>query len=279
MPRLDVPRSRLLWQSKKTCPLGQISLAGYIRNGRGISLTRLRNFNNFALVYLLKGSGRMKIGSQPVIQCRAGDLLFVYPGVPHGYGPGPGERWDELYVVFNGPVFEFWRQRGLLNPAHAQQHLAPIARWRPQLEAVVEPGLPSSADGMLRRVCRLQKFLADIIQEPEPEEVHVPWLEIAMNELVKGAGTPPIILARKLGLSYETFRKEFTRQTGCPPARYRTRRLIEQAGALMTERHLSNKELAETLGFCDEFHFSRRFREVTGQSPREYRRQNAARLP
>jgi len=236
----------------------------------------MRNFDNFALVYLVEGSGRMKVGSQPIIKCRAGDLLFVYPGVPHGYGPGPEERWNEFYVVFNGPVFEFWRQRGLLNPTHALQHLAPIKRWLPQLEAVVEPGLPASSDGMLRRVCRLQKFLADIIQEPEPEEVHVPWLETAMNELVKGSGTPPVILARKLGLSYETFRKEFTRQTGCPPARYRTRRLIEQAGVLMTERHLSNKELAETLGFCDEFHFSRRFREVTGQSPREYRRENTA---
>ncbi len=213
----------------------------------------------------------MKVGSQPVMKCRAGDLLFVYPGTPHGYGPGPGERWSEFYVVFNGPVFEFWLQRGLLNRAHAMQRLAPISRWLPQLEAVVEPGLPPSADGMLRRVCRLQKFLADIIEEPELEKVRVPWMETAMDELVNGHGITPSSLAAKLGLSYETFRKEFTRQTGCPPARYRMRRLIEQAGVLMMERHLSNKELAETLGFCDEFHFSRRFREITGKSPREFR--------
>jgi AraC-like DNA-binding protein len=233
----------------------------------------MRNYDSFALVYLLEGSGRMRVESQPIIKCRAGDLLFLYPGVPHGYGPGPGERWSEFYIVFNGPVFEFWRQRGLLNPAHVLQHLAPISSWLPQLEAVVEPGLPSSAAGILRRICRLQKFLADIIQEPEPEDIHVPWLEAAMNELVEGPGIAPVALAKKLGLSYETFRKEFTRQVGCPPARYRMRRLIEQAGVLMLDRHLSNKELAETLGFCDEFHFSRRFREVTGKSPREFRQQ------
>ena len=271
MARINTQRSRLLWQSAKTCPLGRVSLAGYIRNSRGVSLTRMRNYDNFALVYLLEGSGRMKVEAQPIIKCRAGDLLFVYPGVPHGYGPGPGERWSEFYVVFNGPVFEFWRQRGLLNPAHAVQRLTPIQRWLPQLETVVGLGLPTSADGMLRRVCRLQKFLADIIQEPEPEESRVPWLEIAMDELVKGPGTPAAALARRLGLSYETFRKEFSRQTGCPPARYRMRRLIEQAGILMMEHHLSNKEVAETLGFCDEFHFSRRFREITGESPREFR--------
>jgi len=271
MVQVKVQRSRLVWQSKMTCPLGHVSLAGYIRNSRGVSLSKMRNFESFAVVYLLEGSGRMKVEGGPIVRCRAGDLLFVYPGIPHGYGPGPGEKWSELYVVFNGPVFETWRQRGLLNVDHAKQRLMPISRWLPQLEAVVEPGLPSNATGMLQRVCRLQKFLADIIQEPEAKLDPTPWIEPAMNELVNGPGMAPSGVAKKLGLSYETFRKEFARKTGCPPARYRMRRLIEQAGMLMTERHLSNKEIAETLGFCDEFHFSRRFREVTGKSPREFR--------
>jgi AraC-like DNA-binding protein len=271
MAKTWVQRSRLLWQSSRTTPLGQISLAGYIRNSRGVSLSRLRNYESFALVYLLDGSGRMKVDGQPLMKCRAGDLLFVYPGVPHGYGPGPDEKWSEFYVVFNGPVFEFWRRHGLLNPSHAMQRLAPIRQWLPQLEAVVAAGKPSTTDEMLRRICRLQKFLADIMQAPKSEPARVPWLEEAMDELVKGAGITPEVLARRLGLSYETFRKEFTRHTGCPPARFRTRRLIEQSAALMADRHLSNKELAETLGFYDEFHFSRRFREVMGKSPREYR--------
>ncbi len=234
-------------------------------------MTKLRNYDSFALVYLLEGSGRMKVESQPVMSCRAGDILFVYPGVLHGYGPGPGEHWSELYVCFNGPVFESWRQRGLLNVNHAMQRLVPISRWLPQLEAVVGPGLPLDATGMLQRVCRLQKFLADIMESPKAEETRVPWLETAMNELVDGPGLAAEAVARKLGLSYETFRKEFARETGYPPARYRMRRIIEQATVLMTERNLSNKELAETLGFSDEFHFSRRFQQVTEKSPRQYR--------
>jgi AraC-like DNA-binding protein len=47
---------------------------------------------------------------------------------------------------------------------------------------------------------------------------------------------------------------------------------MEQARALITERNLSNKQLAEMLGFYDEFHFSRRFHQITGQSTREFRR-------
>jgi AraC-like DNA-binding protein len=213
----------------------------------------------------------MKSGAQPVTPCRVGDLLFVYPEIPHAYGPGPGELWSEFYVVFNGPVFDLWRRAGLLQPGRPIQRLPHLRRWLPQLEAVVESGLPDTPAGMLRRVCRLQKFLGDIGGQVEPEPHPLSWLEPAMRQL---AATPPLpapAIARALGLSYETFRKEFARETGQPPGRYRLHRLIELARMLISERHLGNKQIAETLGFYDEFHFSRHFRRITGQSPRAFR--------
>ena len=268
---LSVRRSRLVLQSSVQGKLGQVSLAGFIRHGSGIPFHRPRTFGSYALVYLLEGSGRMKSGAQPVARCRVGDLLFLYPEIPHAYGPGPGETWSEFYVVFNGPVFDLWRRAGLLQPGRPIRRLPHLRRWLPQLEAVAEPGLPDSAEGMLRRVCRLQKFLADIAEKAEPEPHQLPWLDQAMRQL---AATPPVpapVIARALGLSYETFRKDFARETGQPPGRYRLHRLIEQARMLITERNLGNKQIAETLGFYDEFHFSRHFRQVTGQSPRKFR--------
>lgn len=267
-----VARSRLTFQSPVTTPLGQVSIAGYLRHSRGISPEAPRTFGHYALVYLLEGSGRMKSGAQPVAPCRAGDLLFVYPDIPHFYGPGPGETWSEFFVVFNGPVFDFWRRAGLLQPEHPIRRLPHIRRWLPRLEAAPDPALPETPEGMLRRVCRLQQFLSDIIRPAEPEAPRLPWLDRATRLLLQ---TPPLsapAVARALGLSYETFRKDFAREMGQPPARYRLHRLVEQARVLMTGRHLSNKQVAETLGFYDEFHFSRYFRQVTGQSPREFRR-------
>jgi AraC-like DNA-binding protein len=268
---LTVRRSRLVLQSQVRSDLGQVSLAGYIRHSPGVSLHRPRTFGKYALVYLLEGSGRMKSGAQPVAPCRVGDLLFVYPEIPHGYGPGPGEIWSEFYVVFDGPVFDLWRRAGLLRPAQPIQRLPHLRRWLPQMETVADPALPDTPEGMLRRVCRLQKFLGDIGRKAEPEAPRLPWLDQAIRLLL---ATPPMsapAIARALGLSYETFRKEFARETGLPPARYRLHRLIEQARMLITERNLSNKQLAETLGFYDEFHFSRHFHQITGQSPRVFR--------
>jgi AraC-like DNA-binding protein len=271
---VSVRRSRLLLQTSMVSHLGAVSIAGYIRNSRGISLTRLRTFGKYALVYLVNGSGRMRSGDAPTIPCRAGDLLFVYPEIPHGYGPGPGESWNEFYLVFDGPVFDLWRQMGLLNPENPVRHLPSVSSWLPQMEAVADPRLPDNAEGMLRRVCRLQKFLSDIMKRPAVSgHDHLPWLEAARRELMEKPDASAETIARGLGLSYETFRKLFARHTGHAPMRYRAIKLIEQAQVLMTERNLSNKEIAETLGFYDEFHFSRRFRQITGKSTRHFRRQ------
>ena len=268
---LPVRRSRLVLHSTVSSKLGEVSLAGFIRNGRGNSITRLRTLGNYALVYLLEGSGRIKSQNLPLMKCRAGDLLFIYPEIPCGYGPGPRERWSEFYVVFNGPIFDLWRRCGLLQPQNPIRRLPHMRRWLPQLESVTDSSLPNTVKGMAQRVCRLQAFLSDVMEESAPEIHPVPWLEPAMHALVDTPDTPPAAIARSLGISYETFRKEFTRRTGLPPARYRLHRLIDQARMLITERSLSNKQLAETLGFYDEFHFSRRFRQVTGQSTRDFR--------
>jgi len=49
-------------------------------------------------------------------------------------------------------------------------------------------------------------------------------------------------------------------------------RLIDRACELMCESRFTDSEIAERLGFCDEFYFSRRFKEITGKSPRMFRK-------
>ncbi len=78
-------------------------------------------------------------------------------------------------------------------------------------------------------------------------------------------------VARLVGLSYESFRKKFAQRMGTAPAKYRQVRLIERACALLMHRSHSHKEIAEQLGFCDEFHFPKVFRKQMGFSPHAFR--------
>ena len=75
------------------------------------------------------------------------------------------------------------------------------------------------------------------------------------------------------GFSYERFRKRFAELKGVPPARYRLMRLVDQAGLLLTADDSPLRVIAGELGFCDEFHFSKLFKQRTGLSPSAFRQQ------
>ena len=78
-------------------------------------------------------------------------------------------------------------------------------------------------------------------------------------------------LRADLGMSYDGFLKRFRRGVRIPTARYRAAHLIDRACELMRHGRLTDRQIAEQLGFCDEFFFSHRFKQVTGRSPRQFR--------
>src|ERR1041384_629905 len=94
-------------------PLGQIIASGMIVNSPGVPADTMRVFGNYALVYLLEGSGRYQDGNGFRQKVRAGDVLILFPEIPHSYGPGSGEFWNEFYTVFTGAAFDLWRKVGL----------------------------------------------------------------------------------------------------------------------------------------------------------------------
>ncbi|MBN2617997.1 MAG: helix-turn-helix transcriptional regulator [Spirochaetales bacterium] len=68
--------------------------------------------------------------------------------------------------------------------------------------------------------------------------------------------------------------KLFNSRTGISPMDYFIRLKIDAACYLLKSGDFLNKEIAQNLGFSDEFHFSKAFKRKTGLSPREYREQN-----
>jgi AraC-like DNA-binding protein len=259
------------FQSAIGCPLGRVTLAGWNRNTPAAHDGPMRVYGSYAVVYSLAGAAHYADALGRSADIRPGDLILVFPNVGHRYGPPAGKTWDEFYVCFEGPVFDVWRKRGVLNPARPIYHLEPLDYWLRRLEEIVAPNLPA-----LERVCRAQTFLADALTNYERDlaaERDEVWLAQARSLLDADIAKALYVetVARKLGLSNETFRKRFVRLAGISPYRYRMTRVIDHACRLVREDRLTNKEIAEQLGFSDEFHFSHRFKQVTGRSPSQFR--------
>lgn len=78
-------------------------------------------------------------------------------------------------------------------------------------------------------------------------------------------------LAAEVGYSTDHFTRTFKKIMGCSPKQFLVNARIEKAKHLLVESELSIKELADQLGYCNAYFFSRQFKSVTGRVPTEYR--------
>lgn len=77
--------------------------------------------------------------------------------------------------------------------------------------------------------------------------------------------------AAVVGMSESQFMKFFRRATGMTFVEYLTRIRLNRAHQILTETRASIAEVAYTVGFSDQSYFTKRFKEVFGQPPRELR--------
>ena len=78
-------------------------------------------------------------------------------------------------------------------------------------------------------------------------------------------------LAEQLSVSESTLTKRFRAETGLTLGRYLDSMLMQRARELLlTDQSIA--EIAEQLDFCDQFYFSRFFRQRQGETPSRYRR-------
>lgn len=259
----------------KTAP-GRISLTGIINDVGDSPKRDMRVLGSYALVYLLKGSGRYRDAHGVNRKVGQGDCLLLFPELAHSYGPERGETWNEIYVVFEGAVFNLWRERDLLQSSNPVLRLPDVEVWRPRLESFVLAARPITPLEQAVEIARFLNLLTEIIAAAAGDSAaaHTGWLTRACDLLEADLERQISLegVAAELGFSYESFRKQFQQQTGVPPARFRAGRVIDAACAMMQRDGLSNKEIARRLGFSDEYHFSKRFKQITGQTPRAFRR-------
>jgi AraC-like DNA-binding protein len=78
-------------------------------------------------------------------------------------------------------------------------------------------------------------------------------------------------LAEMAHLSPARFNYLFREIVGMPPQKYVQLKRHKQALELLREPDLSIEQVADKTGYCDQFHFSRRFKKMLGISPSAYR--------
>lgn len=244
--------------------LGRLILAGEVVDDEPVMPAALRVMDAYVLSLLIDGEGNYRDADGRTERLTAGAHTLVPPGFPHTYGTDPGQRWTELFVVFEGPVFDVLPQLRTPGPRYpapppSVEALRTVLR-KPRTERAAEHQLLALADWLL--------------DTEETGPGRSPEITEAMGRLADdlAAEVPLTTVAADAGLSYDAFRRRFVAEAGQSPGAFRTVRRLEAAATLLRVTELTLREIARTLGFADEFHLSRRFRAHFGVPPRDYRR-------
>ncbi len=79
-------------------------------------------------------------------------------------------------------------------------------------------------------------------------------------------------LAKMLYISESALSKDFKREVGMTVGEYIDKTVMREARKLLSETDWAIPVISEQLGFCDRSYFSRRFRQLCGIPPHEYRK-------
>jgi AraC-like DNA-binding protein len=271
-------RPIIRWTALPDCRLGRVTLAGRIPDSVGLpgDGSRLRRWPTRGIIYLLAGSVLYRDRLERRRILGAGDLLLIVPEVPHHFAPHRCPSFHEVFVSFEGPVFDTLERAGVLDPQRPFHHLRPLSRWARRIAAFHQDQPCTEADAVVA-IGRLVQLLTDISAAREGAVVdsESAWLATARQALLAtGLRHADRQAAARLGLGVVAFRRRFTRLAGTPPGRYRLREALQAAAGLLADSDLGLAAIAEQVGFSEVQTFARRFRAVMGQPPALFRRQS-----
>jgi AraC-like DNA-binding protein len=263
-------RYRLYSFPEQQTPLGRVHFGGELPQSQGTGWDGYREYGMYAAVLITRGNGVYRDAAGREIGLCEGCVILVFPEVPHHYGPGPGKLWDEVFVAFSGAAFDAWRGHGLdpIHPVWRRQNARREADFlRSLLRKKVE-----DLRGSIKQAADVHEMLARWLAQRPNEQGMPVWLEKARRTL---AALPeqrtPASVARECGLHADAFRRAFRKWTGETPAQFRRRHRLAMAVDLLRRQELSLAQIAESLGFHDAFHFSKRFKEAYGWPPSVFR--------
>lgn len=237
-----------------------------------------RVLDSLQIVHVVAGRGTLEVHERGLQQIEAGTAFLLLPGIWHRYQPDPATGWTESWVELRGPLLENLRSANVLSPTAIVRTAAIQAGLDVALESLhqharqADPGFAPEMSALALaivaawaragQIAPARARLARAVHQAER------YLAEHHTEAVNIAD-----LARKLGVAYSHFRREFKVQTGYSPWSYVVHLRLARARRLLAASDATLDEVAARLGFSSAFHLSNAFKKAFGESPRAWRAQ------
>lgn len=222
-------------------------------------------------VYILRGNGIYTDKNGMKIPFKENDFLLVEYGDPYTIQGGNSEL-EYVTTAFSLDTDSSFAKFGLPTFFHSDGD-----ELRLKVLSLLKVWENNSAYSRLESRIMMNEIFLDIRKalDGETKEASSP-VEPAVLYINRHYDKEISIslLAELCNMSPSYFRSKFREYRGIPPLKYREEVRVSWAKKYLKSNLLSASEIAEKLGYCDIYHFSKAFKSSVGMTPSEYRRKN-----
>ncbi len=229
----------------------------------------------FALIIILRGEGTLYTENGEKFELGAGMCFKRIPGKAETLSIKDDDKWLEFFIEIGPALYQALRSMRIIETKPLRENIEidadffnKLIFFKERFKTIDERALPLI-------VGDFAKILADIQRRCSRHGVS------KENVLIDSAcaflgrdfskNCDMKAFCRKQGLGYESFRKLFKKQIGVSPWRYRIRRRLDLACALLQNPEMRINETAIELGYSSAYDFSAQFKKYFKVSPAHYR--------
>lgn len=237
-----------------------------------------RILNNYKIVYVIKGYGTLEQENK-IFNIGPGDVFTLFPDVKHFYYANPSNPWEIMWVSFNGNVCkEIFRSINLMPDipvlvgSFSQRLVDFLKKIIFNLGASDEPHALKSTGFLyllFSEMLEISKQNNEIIDCNKKEDI----IEKAMAFIELNYYHPIDVdlLCNHVNYSRSYFSRLFNKEVGQSVPDYINNIRMQKAKILLKNTELTIHEVAKSVGFDDQFYFSKLFKKMTGIAPTSYK--------
>lgn len=226
----------------------------------------LRTRTEHLIALCQRGGGVLQIGEQ-IHPFEAGDILYQPAHIPHICACSPNVGWEVWWVIFGGSYAKKLLQLAELSPLTPVITVGQQSKLIDHFQAMYQTVAEKTAETPFLAASHLLSILLQSIatrRQTKAEQfdllANIDYQTESLDQMVQASG-----------YSKHHFIKKFKQVTGSTPWAYVLRLKIDKAKELLLDEQYSIKQVAALVGIHNPLYFSRLFRKLTGQSPRQFR--------
>lgn len=255
-----------------------LTLNVYNCGNQDIEFEHVTRPDYYVFYFVREGKGYVT-ERQAAHKVAAGQGFVLFPNEEARIKSESGETMNVIWVAFSGYLVDQYLERARLTVYE------PVFSDNSDREAEkLFERLLAAANTFSNRYCKIMAqlysvfgFLIDnVIRASQPESITPEFYLIKALDYIEINYQNDISvedIAASVGLNRKALYVVFKNLTGFAPKDYLTCYRMGKATVMLKDANLPIKTVAFSIGYNDQFHFSKEFKKNVGMSPSEYRRE------